>query len=97
MPTTTRKQPPRVPTARFVVRRGRVVSGPRAGNIYAGFPIRLVVTADVPDELHVHGYGLRRPVVPGRRTVLQFPTVRPGLFVIELERSHIRLMRLFVR
>ena len=95
--TGTAARPPTVTTVRVVVRDGRVVRGPKLQNVYAGFPIRLVVRADVRDELHVRGYGHTRPVAPGRTTVLEFRTVRPGLFVVELSRTRLRLLRLFVR
>lgn len=49
--------------------------------------IRLTVTAEVTDEVHLHGYDLYGRVAPGAPAVLEFTAAIPGVFEIELEGS----------
>lgn len=50
-----------------------------------GDEIRLVVTADVTDEVHLHGYDLKAALAPGTAGVIDFVADIPGIFEIELE------------
>jgi hypothetical protein len=47
--------------------------------------VRIVVSADVSDEIHVHGYDLHADVAPGQEAVVEFEATIPGIFEIELE------------
>jgi hypothetical protein len=47
--------------------------------------VRIVVIADVPDHVHVHGYNLMSDVAPGSPAVVSFAAKLPGRFEIELE------------
>ena len=47
--------------------------------------VRIVVIADVTDEVHVHGYDLMADVAPGSPAVIAFTAELPGRFEIELE------------
>ena len=47
--------------------------------------VRMVVTADITDEIHLHGYDLHADVAPGQEAVLEFEATIPGVFEIELE------------
>ena len=47
--------------------------------------LRVVVIADVTDEVHVHGYDLMAEVAPGAPAVIAFTANIPGRFEIELE------------
>ena len=49
--------------------------------------VRVVVLADVSDEIHLHGYDLRADVIPGREALFEFDATIAGVFEIELEGS----------
>jgi len=58
--------------------------------------VRLVVTADVADEVHIHGYDLFADVAPGTPATLEFVADIPGIFEVELESSGLVLLELVV-
>jgi hypothetical protein len=96
--TTTETTPPKGPT----VIRVRVVGGvPQGGRIVRrsvkkGDRVVFVVTSDVRDHVHVHGYDLMRDVAPGRRARIAFRATVPGRFVVELEDRHAQIAELTV-
>lgn len=49
--------------------------------------VRVVVLADVSDEIHLHGYDLHADVIPGREALFEFDATIAGVFEIELEGS----------
>jgi hypothetical protein len=59
--------------------------------------VRLVVTSDVPDELHVHGFDLEAPLEPGVPTTLEFVADEPGVFEVETHESELLLVQLAVQ
>ncbi len=69
---------------------GRVV-------VELGSEVRVEVTADVSDEVHVHGYDLTVDTVPGRPVSLEFTADLPGVFEVELHDSRLQLTRLQVQ
>lgn len=96
--TTTETTPP--PAGPTVVR-VRVVGGvPRGGivreKVKKGDRVVLIVTSDVRDHVHVHGYNLFRDVGPGRRARIAFRANIPGRFVVELEDRHAQIAELTV-
>ncbi|GAA2620042.1 hypothetical protein GCM10010399_58960 [Dactylosporangium fulvum] len=62
-----------------------------------GSTIRLTITSDVPDELHVHGYDRRATLKPGEPATLEFRADTTGLFEIETHSDHLLLVQLLVR
>lgn len=62
-----------------------------------GDEIEIVVTADVSDEVHVHGYDFRADVTPDEPAVITFVADLPGIYEVELEGAHILLFELEVR
>jgi len=62
-----------------------------------GETVRLVVLSDANDELHVHGYELKRPVAAGKELTLEFVADIPGVFEVELEQAGLPLFELRVR
>jgi heme/copper-type cytochrome/quinol oxidase subunit 2 len=77
---------------------GRVTSS--AGSrlqVSRGQTVRLVVTSDVAEEVHVHGYDRRGEVAPGQTVTVTFTADIAGIFEVELEKSHKLLLRLEVR
>ncbi|HEX4746142.1 MAG TPA: hypothetical protein VFU99_04580 [Gaiellaceae bacterium] len=84
--TTTTVEPPAGPTEVSIV----VVNGaPRGGIVREAVEkndrVVLVVTSDVSDHVHLHGYDVIRDVGPGKPARLPFEATIPGRFEVELE------------
>lgn len=83
---TTETTQPDSPT----VVRIRVVNGAPQGGIVRetvdqGDRVVLVVTSDVADHIHLHGYDVIRDVAAGGTARLRFRATAPGRFEVELE------------
>lgn len=63
----------------------------------AGEQVTLVITADVPDEVHVHGYDLTAELAPGTPAELTFDATLPGVFEVELHDAGTVLLTLQVQ
>ena len=59
--------------------------------------LRIVVIADVSDEVHLHGYDLSADVVPGSPGVINFSADIAGRFEIELEQRGRQIAQLTVQ
>ncbi len=75
----------------LVVAKGRLVSGPSVTKVKANDRVRLAITTDAADELHLHGYNLHLPLKPGQRAVLEWLATRTGRFTYELHHADISL------
>ena len=64
--------------------------------VAAGERVTLVVTSDVAEELHVHGYDLTTAVLPGTPAELSFEATIPGVFEVELHDAGTVLLTLQV-
>lgn len=76
-----------------------VVGGEVSGDtgrveVAMGTRVRLTVTADTADEIHVHGFDLYVDVSPGQASQLEFVADRAGIFEVELHDSRQVLTRL---
>lgn len=83
-------------TIEVAVSGGQVEMATDRVDVDLGTVVRIQVTADVSDEVHVHGYDLLTPVTPTTPGVLEFPADIPGVFEVELEGTHLRLVELEV-
>jgi hypothetical protein len=72
------------------------VQGPGDVEVQQGERVRLVVEADVSDEVHVHGYDLFAEVTPNEPAVIVFRADAPGVFEVELEGAVLPLLELTV-
>ena len=72
------------------------VDGPGDVEVQQGERVRLVVEADVTDEVHVHGYDLLADVSPSEPAVIVFRADAPGVFEVELEGARLPLLQLTV-
>ena len=68
----------------------RVVGGaPRGGivrkSVQKGDRVVLVVTSDVADHVHLHGYDIMQNVAAGGTARIRFRATLPGRFEVELE------------
>jgi len=88
-PATTEAPPPEPqPTAVTVrTRDAKPVDGVRELTVTKGETVRLVVTSNVPEEVHVHGYDLSKDVGPGKPARFRFRADLEGIFEIELEEA----------
>jgi len=77
--------------------RGGAVTGNSREQVKRGETVRLVVASDVAEEVHVHGYDERVAVPAGGTAELTFAAAIPGVFEVELEKSHRRLFTLEVQ
>ena len=62
-----------------------------------GEPVRVVVTSDVADELHVHGVDETAMLVADEPTTLEFTIDEPGVFDVETHHGGLVLFQLLVR
>ncbi|MEV6931916.1 hypothetical protein AB0M46_46535 [Dactylosporangium sp. NPDC051485] len=65
--------------------------------IPVGSTIRITVTSDVADELHVHGYDRKATLAPGVPASVAFRAGTAGLFEVETHVGGLVLMQLVVR
>ena len=75
---------------------GGEVSGPARPTVNRGDDVTITVTADVTDEVHVHGYDLFADIGPDAPAELSFTADIPGIVEVELESSHLLLFELEV-
>ena len=92
-----RPRRPRVETIRIAFRGGNVIGERRGAEIERGRRVRLVVTADVSDRVHLHGYDLIRDVAPGRPARIRFRATIVGRFEVELEDRGLQIAQIEVR
>jgi hypothetical protein len=64
---------------------GEVIGGVERVPVAVGTEVTIVVTSDVADELHLHGYDLYADLAPGIPAELTFVAEIPGVFEGELE------------
>jgi hypothetical protein len=76
---------------------GKVSPAPRRVKVPQGATVRLLVTSDVADELHVHGYDVTKALSAGRQATLEFRADEAGLFGAELHEQELQLVQLEVR
>ena len=76
---------------------GKVDTAERRVRVDRGERVRIQVEADVTDEVHLHGYDLKRPVGPGKPATIEFAADLPGIYEVELEGAKRKLFDLEVR
>jgi heme/copper-type cytochrome/quinol oxidase subunit 2 len=64
--------------------------------VASGEHVTLVITSDVADEVHVHGYDLEAELAPGQPTEIAFDATIPGVFEVELHEAGTLLLSLQV-
>ena len=83
---TTQSEAPEVAAdQQITVRDGKPVGGVKKLDYNSGDQIRFVVTSDVADEVHVHGYDIAKDVPAGGSVRFSFPAKLEGVFEVELE------------
>jgi hypothetical protein len=92
--STTPPAPPPPANIRIVVRGGEPVGGIRNVTVAKGRRVVLIVNSDVADEVHLHGYNLKRDVEPGTPARLPFRATINGTVEVELEQRGVPLARI---
>ena len=64
--------------------------------VAVGTQVNLVITSDVADEVHVHGYDLTADLAPGTPAEISFAATIPGVFEVELHQAGTALLGLQV-
>ena len=93
---TTSTTAPDDDTIRVEFAGGEVVGGVQRFPVEVGSPVRIEVTSDIAEEVHLHGYDVFVDVAPGTPAVLEVQADIPGVFEAELEGSHLPLLELEV-
>lgn len=89
--------PPRRPApavVRITVRDGTPVGGVRRVTVGKGRRVTLIVTSDVADHVHLHGYNIMRDVAPGMPARISFRATIVGTVEAELEDRRVPLARI---
>ena len=85
-PETEPAPPPEPEVTRIRIAGGAPAGGPRRVERTKGETVHIVVTADAPDEIHLHGYDISRNAAPGRPARFKFKADLEGIYEIE---SHV--------
>ena len=85
-----------VRTVQIRVTGDQVETAERRVKVPLGSEVRLEVTADRADEVHLHGYDRKVDIEPGTPAVLEFQADTPGVFEVELEEAALKLVELQV-
>ena len=94
--TTAGESPnPQTPSiGRIVVRDGTPVGGVARLEYESGERVRFMVHSDVADEVHVHGFDIKKDVAANGSVRFGFPADIEGVSEVELEDAHIKIAEL---
>lgn len=81
----------------IMVEGGEVKTSGDVVELSVGDPVRIEVTSDVADEIHVHGYERKLEIDAGATAIIRFIADIPGVFEVELEDAGLELVQLRVR
>lgn len=79
-------EPPEPEVTRIRLRGGEVVGGAPDITVASGDVVRIVVSSDVPDDIHLHGYDIEKQAAPGQPARFRVEADIEGSFEIE---SHV--------
>jgi hypothetical protein len=94
--TTTTTAAPKPVEVAIVVENGAPKGGIVRKTVSKGDHVVLVVTSDVADEIHLHGYDMKKDVSAGGTIHLPFTATLPGRFEVELEQRGVQIADLTV-
>lgn len=75
---------------------GQVTGDTGRVEVPLGTTVRLTITTDAADQVHVHGFELTQALTPGQATQLEFVADQAGIFEVELHDTRMVLTRLQV-
>ena len=76
---------------------GKVEGAPARVEVARGTPVRIEVTSDRRDELHIHGYERTVPLAPGSPAAVALVADLPGVFEVETHDTKLLLFQLVVQ
>ena len=78
--------------------KGRKVEPPtHRVKVAKGTEVRLLVTSDKADSLHVHGFEIEKQLPAGKQVTVDFTADQTGVFEVETHDSELQLAQLEVR
>jgi hypothetical protein len=80
---TEEARPPPPAVERISLSRGTVKGGPKRIEATTGEIVRIAVSSDASDEIHVHGYDLTKTAGPGKPARFRFKATIEGDFEVE--------------
>ncbi len=98
--SATEPEVPKPAKARIKVEAGTVNGAPDRLPVVVGQTVRITITSDVAEELHVHGVEELLALPAGEKQTLEFVVPAepgPGLYEVELEGSSLLLFQLEVQ
>ena len=81
-------------TVSLTVSGGKVTGQTGRVKVALGTRLRITVTSDVADELHVHVYDLKQEISANASGSIEFVADKPGVIEVELERAKLTLTHL---
>jgi Flp pilus assembly protein TadG len=82
---------------KVAVKDGKVEPPTHRVDVKVGQKVRLTVTSDQDDELHIHGVDIEKPLHAGRPLTVEFAENQSGVFEVETHESNLQLVQLEVR
>jgi hypothetical protein len=79
------------------VKDGKVTPKAHRVKVAVDSPVQIMVTTDVDDEVHVHGYDIEREVSAGEPVSIEFTADQSGVFEVETHESDLLLLQLQVQ
>jgi FtsP/CotA-like multicopper oxidase with cupredoxin domain len=83
---TQPEEPAEPPVTRISVKGGVIAGDVESIEVAKGDTVRIVVTSDVEDEIHLHGYDIEKEAGPGKPARFKFKADVEGAFELE---SHV--------
>jgi plastocyanin len=96
-PDATTTPPASVREIEVVIVDGTVETAEDSVEVAVGEPVRLTVTSDVDDEVHVHGVDQNAELSAGSPATLEFSLAEPGVYEVETHETSLLLFQLIVR
>lgn len=85
------------PTIEVTYKAGKVVEGGGRKQVAKGQTVTLRVTADIVDEVHLHGYDKLVDTIANKAVEIVFKADASGVFEVELEKKGLKLVEIEVR
>jgi hypothetical protein len=76
---------------------GKVSPKAHRVKVALGSSVRILVSSDVDDEVHVHGYEIEREVAAGQSVTVDFTADQSGVFEVESHETGLLLLQLQVQ
>jgi FtsP/CotA-like multicopper oxidase with cupredoxin domain len=85
--TETTSAPAEPAVNRIRIKDGQVVGGVADIQVKKGDQVTIVVSANAPDDVHLHGYDIEKSVGPGKPATFKFTADIEGIFEIESHKA----------